>query len=67
MTLLSEVKKYRVDTEESAIALIQKFRTEAATGGYEMKKGEYVMRTKKNKGEVIDLWYVVTVTLFYEE
>lgn len=67
MQLLQETKKYRVDDEGSAIRLIEKFRSEAGANGYEVKKSSYTMRTKKAQGEVVDLWYVVEVTLSYEE
>lgn len=66
MQLLQETKKYRVEDEDSAVKLIEKFKSEAAAGGYEVKKSSYTMRTKKAQGEVVELWYVVEVTLSYE-
>lgn len=61
MQLLTETKTFRVEDEDAAIQLIEKFKKEA--GNYEVTKSAYTMKTKKSKGEVIDLWYVVTVTL----
>ena len=61
MQLLTETKTFRVEDEDAAIQLIEKFKKEAGT--YEVTKSAYTMKTKKSKGEVIDLWYVVTVTL----
>lgn len=64
MRLTAETKTFRCDSEEEAIATIQKYKDEA--DGYEVKKSGYTMRTKKSKGEIIDLWYVTTVTLNYD-
>ena len=63
MQLLTEVKTFRVEDEDAAIGLIEKFKKEA--GDYEVTKSAYTMKTKKSKGEVIEMWYVVTVTLNY--
>lgn len=67
MTLLQEVKRYRVESEEEAIATIQKFKDGAAQGGYELKKSSYTQKTKKSKGEIVDLYYWVDVTLAYNQ
>ena len=66
MQLLTEVKTMRVADEDAAIALIEKFKQEASSNDYEVTKSAYVMKTKKSKGEVIDMWYIVTVTLNYD-
>lgn len=66
MQLLTEVKTMRVADEDAAIALIEKFKQEAASNSYEVTKSAYVMKTKKSKGEVIDMWYIVTVTINYD-
>lgn len=67
MMLLQEVKRYRVETEEEAIQTIQKFKDEAGRGGYELKKSSYTQKTKKSKGEIVDLFYWVDVTLAYNQ
>lgn len=66
MVLVQEVKRYRAETEEEAIATIQKFKDGAGQGGYEVKKSSYTQKTKKSKGEVIDAWYLVDLTLSYD-
>lgn len=66
MQLLSEVKKWRVESEEDAVALIQKMKDKAGEDGYEVKKSEYTMKTKKVKGEIVEVWYVVSVTFNYD-
>ena len=66
MQLLTEVKTMRVEEEDAAIALIEDFKSKAAAGSYEVTKSSYAMKTKKSKGEVIELWYIVTVTLNYD-
>ena len=63
MQLLKEVKEFRVETEEDAIALVQKFKDEQGT--YEVIKSCYTMKTKKSKGEIIDTWFVVSITMNY--
>ena len=66
MQLLTETKVFRVEDEDAAIELIEKFKGEAANHSYEVTKSAYVMKTKKSKGEVIDAWYIVTVTLNHD-
>lgn len=64
MQLLTETKTFRVEDEDAAIQLIEKFKKEAGT--YEVTKSAYAMKTKKSKGEVIEMWYIVSVTLNYD-
>ena len=66
MQLLTETKVFRVEDEDAAIELIEKFKSEAATHNYEVTKSAYVMKTKKSKGVVVEMWYVVTVTLNHD-
>ena len=63
MQLIKKVEEYRVETEQEAVALIQEFKNKQATGGYEVIKSGYTMKTKKSKGEVISLWFVVSITM----
>lgn len=67
MVLVQETKRYRVETEEEAIATIQKFKDGAGQGGYEVKKSSYTQKTKKVKGEVVDAWYLTDITLAYNQ
>ena len=63
MKLLKRVEEYRVDAEQDAIDLIDKFKEQQSGGGYEVTKSGYVLKTKKSKGEIIDSWYVVSITM----
>lgn len=60
--LLKESYEMRVDTEEDAIKLINEER-EKTNGTLDYKS---VYKTKKSKGEIVDDWYVVTITRKYE-
>lgn len=59
--LLKETFEYRVDTEAEAVQLIEK--EKAQSKGLVTYKTAY--KTKKAKGEIIEDWYVVTVTHKY--
>lgn len=63
MQLIKKTEQYRVDTEEQAIALIQDFKDNQASGGYEITKSGYTMKTKKSKGEIIDLFFLCDITM----
>lgn len=63
MQLLKRVEEYRVSTEEEAVDLINTFKSRQAEGGYEVTKSGYALKTKKSKGEIIDSWYVVSITM----
>ena len=63
MQLLKRVEDYRVSTEQEAVELIDSYKERQAGGGYEVTKSGYTLKTKKAKGEVIDSWYVVSITM----
>lgn len=65
MQLLKKTEQYRVDSEEAAIALIQDFKDNQANGNYEITKSSYTMKTKKSKGEIIDLFFICDITMNY--
>jgi hypothetical protein len=65
--LVKEALTYRVDTETEAVAEIEKVKNAQAAEGYTVKKSEYSLRQKKAKGEVIEEWFLVTVTKVYGE
>lgn len=65
MQLLKRIEEYRVENEQDAIDLIDKFKDEQTEGGYEVIKSGYTMKTKKSKGEIIALWFVVSITMNY--
>ena len=60
--LLETVSKYRADSEDQAKEMIEKFRAEAATKGYVVKKAGFEYKTKKAKGEIIAEAWVVSIT-----
>ena len=66
MQLIKRVEEYRVESEEEAVALIQKFKDNQFQNGYEVTKSGYAMKTKKSKGEVIASWFVVSITMNFD-
>ena len=63
MQLLKKVEEYRADSEQEAVELIDSFKEKQIGGGYEVTKSGYTLKTKKSKGEIIDSWYVVSITM----
>ena len=59
--LLKTTDVYRVETEEDAMNLIQKFKDNQNVEGYTVTKSGYVLKTKKSKGEIIESWFIATV------
>ena len=59
--LLKQTFTYKVPTEQDAVALIED--EKAKSRGLVTYKTDF--KTKKEKGEVIDSWYVVTITHDY--
>lgn len=62
MRLIKQTDEYVVDTEEQAIALIEKFRKTANDEGYIVGANGYTLKEKKSKGEVVAIHYVVKIT-----
>ena len=60
--LLKETFEFRVPTEEDAVALIEEHKAKSV--GLVTYKTVY--RTKKEGGEVVDSWYILTVTHNYK-
>lgn len=65
MILLEETCKYRCETEKEAEELFSTAREHQREENYEITKSSIVMKTKKSKGEIIDLWYLATLTKKY--
>lgn len=63
MQLMKRTEQYRVSTEEEAINLIQDFKDKQAGGGYEITKSSYTMKTKKAKGEIVDMFFLCDITM----
>ena len=57
--LVSTTEVYRVDDEASATSLIEKAKHDSM---YELAKYSSVKKGKKQKGEIIDEWYQVSLT-----
>ena len=64
MELLKETKVWRVDSEDRAVSMIQEYKDNA--DGYTITKSGYVIKTKKSKGEIVDMWCIVTIEFSYE-
>ena len=65
--LLKTTDVYRVDTEEEAMSMIEDAKDKQLSGGYTLTKSGYVVKTKKSKGEVVDMWMVVTTEKTYSD
>lgn len=59
--LMSRTEKTRVDSEEEALEMIEDAKDSQVKDGYTLTKSSYVMKTKKSKGEILDLWFVVQI------
>lgn len=64
--LIKETKVWRVENEESAVELIQEWKDKAIEGCYTVEKSGYVMKTKKSKGQIIEVNFVVSIQISYE-
>lgn len=65
--LLKTTDVWRVDDEEEAMEMIEDAKDSQATGGYTLSKSGYVVKTKKSKGEIVDIWYVCTTEKTFSE
>ena len=59
MMLIKKVETYRCENEEEATALVQRFKDNAQ--GYEVIKSSITQKTKKSKGEIVDVFYLVEI------
>ena len=59
--LCKRTEEWRVDDEIEAKALIEKAKAEENVDGYELKSYKMVKKDKKQKGEIVDSWVVVTL------
>jgi hypothetical protein len=65
--LLKTTDIWHVDTEEEAIGMIEEAKNKQAEGCYSLTKSGYVVKTKKAKGEIVDMWFVVTTEKTFSE
>lgn len=64
--LIKETKTWRVDNEETAVQMINEYKDKAITNGYTITKSGYAIKTKKSKGEIVDMYALVNITFSYE-
>ena len=64
--LIKETKTWRVDNEETAVKMINEYKDKAITNGYTITKSGYAIKTKKSKGEIVDMYALVNITFSYE-
>lgn len=57
--LIKTTEQYRISNEEEAIAFINE---EKKSNKYTVSKYSSELKTTKQKGEVVDEWYRVTIT-----
>ena len=65
MTPIKQTEEYVVDTEDSAVKVIEHFRKDAAERNYLLGASGYTYKCKKAKGEIIDERYVVKITKIF--
>ena len=65
MKYLCEVtEKYRVDSESEAKAFIEE---QKQNNAYSMKKYSSELKERKQKGEIVDQWYQVTLVKTFND
>lgn len=62
--LISVCEKYRVDTEEEALKLIEAAKSSST---YELTKYSTQKKNKKQKGEIYEEWVQVTLTKVFDD
>ena len=62
---LKETIEYRLGTEKETVDFINSERERAKEGGYDVLKASYTLKTKKAKGEIVDLGFLVSITYEY--
>lgn len=64
--LLKTTDLWLVDTEEEAMGMIEEAKDKQMEEGYLLTKSGYVMKTKKSKGEIVEVTYRVTLEKSFE-
>lgn len=65
--LVQEIRTFRVESDLEAEALIKDFRDKQYANGYKLTNSSSKYKNKKIKGEIVDEWYLVSVTLDYDK
>lgn len=58
---IKDSETYRVDSEEEAMQLIEDMKQQ-----FNVTKAGYTMKTKKSRGEIVEIFYLVDVHRSYE-
>lgn len=64
MNLIKRVESYRCETEQEAESLVASKKDAAID--YEVSKSSITMKTKKVKGEVVEVFYIVSIEMKYD-
>lgn len=59
--IMKQTDEIRVETEDEAKALIEKFKNDAIENGYEIASYSATHKEKKSKGEVIEDFYICKI------
>lgn len=62
--LISVTETYRVDTETEAAKIIEEAKVD---GKYVLSKYSSVKKERKQKGEIVDEWYKLTLTKVFDD
>lgn len=65
--LMKNTEVHRVNNEEEAVQMIERYKNSQITEGYTLTKSGYVLKNKKSKGEIVDSWAVVTLEKTFNE
>lgn len=64
---LKKTEEFKVFSDEEALALIAKIKADENNEGYEVIKYSVTLKEKKSRGEVIDAFYLTSVTKRWNE
>lgn len=63
--LLKKTEVWKVSDEDQAVQMIAEYKDNAPSGGYTITKSGYKIKTRKQKGEIVDYWAEVELTFSY--
>ena len=64
---MKNTEVHRVNNEEEAVQMIERYKNDQISEGYTLTKSGYVLKNKKSKGEIIDSWAIVTLEKTFNE
>lgn len=62
--LIEVTENYRADTENEALQMIQEAKESSQ---YTLRKQSYTYKERKQKGEVVDCWWKVSLTKVFDD